>query len=223
MAMKTVIISESGMVVGDGIQHEIMEFLNQKEEFRNKKNLVVSLAGKAHRAKLNEADYFIGLSNSDRVLTEKIAPCDLMLEAFKMQISNASRVGAAALTRSGAIFSSSELGPSSQNFIKGELQAAIEGIKNPDDILEFLDVSTSVHAETIVVLEAIKRGEIPSVVSTTKLPCLACCRLMRFVGVESINYIEYGGRSPSAKLMSLMCEALDGCRISVYVGPGFRT
>lgn len=188
--------------------------------------LRISVAEHSHPVDYAEADVFIRVSEAANAPPAPQLTNVLMQMAVAARLEAGARVGAALLTESGSVFVSTERRPPRQDRVKMQFEARFRDAiarTSPEfePLVDLLDTSTSIHAESIVIAEALRRQEHPAMMAVTRLPCLACCRLIRLARVNYTTYLNYRDcSSPGPLLLSLIQEALPDQELKVFEGYG---
>lgn len=177
----------------------------------------VSVAKSSHVIDYWQADVFLSIQDMDRKFDLSVQNL-LMRSAFTLKRKNSARVGAAVITSEGNVFTSVEKEPSTRNMVSERIEKKHGEL---GDLWNYIDLSTSIHAETIAIFQAASSSETPVEMAVTRFPCLACCRLIRLAGIKKVTYFKYRNyNTPSDITMDLALEALDGCSLSLYHGLG---
>lgn len=234
MATSLRLTVEQGLVppqsVRDGTHAGIAQLLAAKSS----SDLIVSAARFAHPLDYFDADFFVRVSAREDRLPPPPPPLaqgldELMRLAATARRESSARVGAALLTEKGTVLCSVERRSSAWGSARGmmikEIEDEVQSLEEgpAKRAVELLDMSTSIHAEALVLWDCLSKQEKPAILATTRLPCLACCRTIRLAGVPYTTYLTHRGLAPPGQLRrSLIEDALDGHVIELYEGIGGR-
>lgn len=200
--------------------------LNKPSVLEKKRRLLISVAQKSHPVSFDKADIFVRVGSSESSMHDSVTVSSLMKDAAQKQYADNARVGAALLTREGSVFSGSET-PS--NSVESDRPDILEDFRiscgeNYADLEPFgelMDMTTAIHAESVVIFEALRRNESPLYLAVTRMPCLACCRMIRYAQIQFATYVSLSGKQKKNILLSnLMEDALCGYPLEVFEGYG---
>jgi len=221
-----IVVAEEGLRVPQGAMLKAKAALNRDPSVSS--TPVVSFASTSHLVDFFSGSLFVRVDGCER---EDLADPDiehLMRKAAIARRDSDARVGAALQTVDGQLFTAVESrAPCSATKVaanRGRIEGALVEFKIIDrEVAELIDFSTSSHAESVVLMKCLSEGLRPLSLVTTRLPCLACCRLIRMFDVPLTTYLSVKERSViGSVLWTLISHALGDCKMQVFQGRGGR-
>lgn len=205
---------ESGLELTDAVRDRIEDYAKGNYS----KEIVAVSIGRWSHPSGQISDLYVRVVD-DSVLFQCEFPNYLMKEAIGVREVRRGRVGAALLTVEGSVYSSCEIHSENRTADYKPLSKVYSTVSGLQLIEDFLDTSTSIHAESKVIFDAIKNGETPKYLATTRMPCLSCCRIIRQGNISKTSYLSCRGDvKPADYFMSHVEQALSGVNLVLYAG-----
>lgn len=212
---------EYGLELTDCQVSEISCYVKQRFDVQvcsENNPIVVSIGRYAYRIGY-KPDIYINISEADKISFFCDFPSYLIGLAIKVKEKSGGRVGAALLTEEGSIYKSCEVHSPKRKVDYTPLHEMYPEIVGLDLIDDFIDTSTSVHAESNVIFDAIRNGESPKYLATTRIPCISCCRLIRQSKIVKVSYLSYRNEGiPSNYFLEHIDQSLGDVEIFPFSG-----